>query len=85
MIIDGDSGSDGEPSALGNVAGAAYRESIASVDGFSRGPNGRIKFNKDTKKRRRGCLTEECDAVPCFPDVAFEYSHGAMALKFRPS
>lgn len=23
------------------------------MDGFARGPNGRIKFNKDTKKRRR--------------------------------
>ncbi|PCH43449.1 NUC173-domain-containing protein [Wolfiporia cocos MD-104 SS10] len=30
-----------------------YKESLTSVDGFTRGPNGRIKFNKDTKKRRR--------------------------------
>jgi ribosomal RNA-processing protein 12 len=36
-----------------DVAGAAYRESIISVDGFTRGPNGRVKFNKNTKKRRR--------------------------------
>jgi hypothetical protein len=36
-----------------DVAGTAYRESIISVDGFTRGPNGRVKFNKDTKKRRR--------------------------------
>lgn len=36
-----------------DVAGSAYRESITSVDGFTRGPNGRVKFNKDTKKRRR--------------------------------
>lgn len=35
------------------MAGSAYKESITSVDGFTRGPNGRIKFNKDTKKRRR--------------------------------
>ncbi|KAK7472658.1 pre-rRNA processing protein [Stygiomarasmius scandens] len=35
-----------------DVSGTAYRESITSVDGFTRGPNGRIKFNKDTKKRR---------------------------------
>lgn len=39
--------------AATDVAGNAYRESITSVDGFVRGPNGRIKFNKDTKKRRR--------------------------------
>ena len=36
-----------------DVAGAAYKESLTSVDGFTRGPNGRVKFNKDTKKRRR--------------------------------
>ena len=36
-----------------NAAGTAYRESITSVDGFTRGRNGRVKFNKDTKKRRR--------------------------------
>ncbi|KAG7098810.1 hypothetical protein E1B28_000715 [Marasmius oreades] len=36
-----------------DVVGSAYRESITSVDGFTRGPNGRVKFNKDTKKRRR--------------------------------
>ncbi|KAF8554190.1 NUC173-domain-containing protein [Imleria badia] len=39
--------------AAKDVAGSAYRESVTSVDGFSRGANGRIKFNKDTKKRRR--------------------------------
>lgn len=36
-----------------DVAGTAYRETITSADGFTRGPNGRVKFNKDTKKRRR--------------------------------
>ncbi|KAF8973157.1 NUC173-domain-containing protein [Flammula alnicola] len=55
MIIDADS--DAEEAAAQNpaldVAGSAYRESITSVDGFTRGPNGKIKFNKDTKKRRR--------------------------------
>jgi len=44
---DSDAANDGQ-----DVSGTAYRESITSVDGFSRGPNGRIKFNKDTKKRR---------------------------------
>ncbi|KAF8628897.1 hypothetical protein AX15_003680 [Amanita polypyramis BW_CC] len=43
----------------GSVAGNAYRESITSVDGFTRGRNGRIKFNKDTKKRRRDEELEE--------------------------
>ena len=42
-------------------AGNAYRESVTSVDGFARGPNGRIKFNKDTKKRRRGNEDEDGD------------------------
>lgn len=53
MIIDDNntSGDDAGPST--DVAGTAYRESMTSVDGFTRGPNGRIKFNKDTKKRRR--------------------------------
>lgn len=57
MIIDGDMDSGVEERAPQNaatdVAGTAYRESITSVDGFTRGPNGQIKFNKDTKKRRR--------------------------------
>jgi len=55
MVIDSDSDSDtadAKPTAT-DVAGSAYRESITSVDGFTRGPNGRVKFNKDTKKRRR--------------------------------
>ncbi|KAK2464281.1 hypothetical protein APHAL10511_003738 [Amanita phalloides] len=36
-----------------DVEGNAYRETLTSVDGFTRGRNGRVKFNKDTKKRRR--------------------------------
>ncbi|KAF8586684.1 NUC173-domain-containing protein [Ramaria rubella] len=36
-----------------DLAGAAYKETLTSVDGFTRGPSGRVKFNKDTKKRRR--------------------------------
>ncbi|PIL36261.1 hypothetical protein GSI_01923 [Ganoderma sinense ZZ0214-1] len=36
-----------------DVEGNAYRENLTSVDGFTRGPNGKVKFNKDTKKRRR--------------------------------
>ncbi|KAG1878300.1 armadillo-type protein [Suillus subluteus] len=47
--------------AAKDVAGSAYRESMTSVDGFTRGPNGRIKFNKDTKKRRRENEDEDGD------------------------
>lgn len=56
MIIDEDTDSDddaGGARAQEDVEGTAYREAITSADGFTRGPNGRIKFNKDTKKRRR--------------------------------
>ncbi|KAI0266803.1 NUC173-domain-containing protein [Gloeopeniophorella convolvens] len=52
MIID-ESDSDAGGAAEEDVAGAAYREALTSADGFTRGPGGRIKFNKDTKKRRR--------------------------------
>ncbi|KAH7916528.1 armadillo-type protein [Hygrophoropsis aurantiaca] len=56
LLNDEESDSDIEVSArkaAADVAGSAYRENMTSVDGFTRGPNGRIKFNKDTKKRRR--------------------------------
>jgi ribosomal RNA-processing protein 12 len=53
MIIDEEEGDAGQPDSAVDVAGTAYRETITSVDGFTRGPNGRVKFNKDTKKRRR--------------------------------
>ncbi|KAL0956351.1 hypothetical protein HGRIS_002501 [Hohenbuehelia grisea] len=59
MVIDGEDSDEAAGEIAGdNVAGDAYRESITSVDGFTRGPNGRVKFHKDTKKRRR----EEADA-----------------------
>lgn len=54
MIIDEpDAETAGADAASTDVAGTAYRESMTSVDGFTRGPSGRVKFNKDTKKRRR--------------------------------
>ncbi|KAJ3866599.1 NUC173-domain-containing protein [Lentinula novae-zelandiae] len=54
MVIDQSDDEDAVPHQASNdVSGTAYRESITSVDGFTRGPNGRVKFNKDTKKRRR--------------------------------
>jgi ribosomal RNA-processing protein 12 len=64
MVINEDSDSDIEVSArkaAKDVAGSAYRESMTSVDGFTRGPNGRVKFNKDTKKRRRENEDEDGD------------------------
>jgi len=55
MIFDAsDSDADADaPTADDVLAGAAYQENITSADGFTRGRNGRVKFNKDTKKRRR--------------------------------
>lgn len=64
IVINEDEESDIEVSsrkAAKDVAGSAYRESMTSVDGFTRGPNGRIKFNKDTKKRRRENEDEDGD------------------------
>lgn len=43
------------------IEGNAYRENLTSVDGFTRGPNGKVKFNKDTKKRRRENEDEDGD------------------------
>lgn len=53
MIIDDEGADDDETVRQQDVAGTAYRETITSVDGFTRGLNGQVKFNKDTKKRRR--------------------------------
>ncbi|QRV82799.1 ribosomal RNA-processing protein 12 [Ceratobasidium sp. AG-Ba] len=44
---DEDEGEGGE-----DVAGGAYREMITSTDGQTRDARGRVKFGKDTKKRR---------------------------------
>ncbi|KAI5890624.1 rRNA processing protein RRP12 [Schizophyllum commune H4-8] len=68
MVID--EGADEDEEAAGdNVEGAAYKESLTSVDGFTRGPNGRVKFNKDTKKRRREEAADE-DVEMADPDAA---------------
>jgi len=64
MIIDDGGEAGGETMQVEeDVVGTAYRDSIRSVDGFSRGPNGRVKFNKDTKKRRRDELEGETEDV----------------------
>lgn len=53
MVIDeDDNGQDVSPSIGDELAGAAYKEQMTTVDGFTRGPNGKVKFNKNTKKRR---------------------------------
>jgi len=52
LIIDSDSDDEANAQEATDVAGTAYREKITSVDGFTQGRNGKIKFNKDTKKRR---------------------------------
>jgi ribosomal RNA-processing protein 12 len=60
MYIDEAQDEEGEEEE--DVAGNAYRENLTSVDGFTRGRNGRVKFNKDTKKRRRdGELDEDVE------------------------
>ena len=54
MIIDENSDVEEDtPADAAAGAGTAYIEGMTSVDGFTRGPTGKIKFNKDTKKRRR--------------------------------
>lgn len=68
MLIDEDSDENEAAVEQGDdVAGAAYRESLTSVDGFTRGAGGRVKFHKDTKKRRRenddGSDVEMADAT----------------------
>jgi ribosomal RNA-processing protein 12 len=64
MIIDDGDEANGEKMEVEeDVVGTAYRDSIRSIDGFSRGPNGRVKFNKDTKKRRREELEGETEDV----------------------
>jgi len=67
MVID-EGGSDNEGS--GNVVDDAYKETLISADGFTRGPNGRIKFNKDTKKRRRENEGEDEDVEMADADKA---------------
>ena len=63
VIDDGDGANDGTMKVEEDVVGTAYRDSIRSVDGFSRGPSGRVKFNKDTKKRRREELEGEIEDI----------------------
>ena len=58
MIIDDDNSDEGV-SKSEYIGPDLYKEGLTSVNGFTRGPNGRIKFHKDTKKRRREEMSED--------------------------
>lgn len=58
MIIDDDNSNEGVPKSE-HIGADLYKEGLTSVNGFTRGPNGRIKFHKDTKKRRREEMSED--------------------------
>lgn len=82
MVID-ESDSDAEAGAgEQDVEGDAYRESLTSVDGFTRGPNGRVKFNKDTKKRRRE--NEEADMDVDMADADAQKANKKSKRKAEP-
>jgi ribosomal RNA-processing protein 12 len=71
IIADSESESDAgvseakrKPSVNDALAGAAYNETMVSVDGFRRNPNGTIKFHKDTKKQRKEEMNMDVDMDP---------------------
>ncbi|ELU36689.1 pre-rRNA processing protein Rrp12, putative [Rhizoctonia solani AG-1 IA] len=51
MVVEESSDED-EQDAGDDVAGAAYREMLTSTDGQTRDSSGKVRFAKDTKKRR---------------------------------
>jgi ribosomal RNA-processing protein 12 len=64
LVLGGSDDSDADADAGGapagdDVAGGAYREKLTSADGFARGAGGRVKFHRDTKKRRRDAADAE--------------------------
>ena len=68
MIIDDSDDSENETSHIDkegskdeDITGKAYKENMTSADGFTRGQGGRLKFNKDTKKRRREDMDEDVE------------------------
>jgi len=52
VIEDEDTAEENDDAEEEDVSGTAYREQMVSTDGFTRGPKGQVKFNKNTKKRR---------------------------------
>ena len=76
-MVFNDSSDDEVAKASEDVEGKAYMEQITSVDGFTRGPNGRIKFHKDTKKRRRDAADAD--------DMDVDMDDTGAVTKQRPS
>ena len=64
-----------------DVEGTAYRENMVSVEGFTRLPNGQIKFHKDTKKRRRENEETEKNDIEMLDET--QGSGGGKASKRR--
>ncbi|KAH7335724.1 armadillo-type protein [Rhizoctonia solani] len=52
IIVEESSDEDDEGAQTDDVAGAAYREMLTSTDGHTRDTSGKVRFAKDTKKRR---------------------------------
>ncbi|KAH9986533.1 NUC173-domain-containing protein [Russula compacta] len=82
MIID-ESDSEVGGVAEPDVAGTAYQEALTSADGFTRGPGGRIKFNKDTKKRRRENAVEDEDVEVAESEPAKPTGEIKLGREFR--
>jgi ribosomal RNA-processing protein 12 len=62
MIIDDDNSDSDAPhlkSKAEYIDANLYKESLTSVDGFTRTSHGKVKFHKDTKKRRREEMSED--------------------------
>ncbi|KAJ1300373.1 hypothetical protein OPQ81_005192 [Rhizoctonia solani] len=52
MIFEESSDEDHQEAGEDHIAGAAYREMLTSADGQTRDASGKVRFAKDTKKRR---------------------------------
>jgi ribosomal RNA-processing protein 12 len=84
VIIDEDESDSDAPqskSKPGYVEGDLYKESLTSVDGFTRGPSGKIKFHKDTKKRRREESDEDVEMADAAVDVGVSKSKKRSEVK----
>ncbi|TFK53636.1 NUC173-domain-containing protein [Heliocybe sulcata] len=82
MVIDN---SDSEEAPMEeDVVGTAYREGLTSVDGFTRGPNGRVKANRNTKKRRRENAETDQDVEMEDATSAQDAKKGSKQRKTEP-
>ncbi|THH08369.1 hypothetical protein EW145_g2754 [Phellinidium pouzarii] len=62
LLLESDSEAEGDvgaPDSDARLGGGAYHETLTSTDGFTRDSRGRVKFHKDTKKRRRDAADAE--------------------------